>query len=177
MKVFVALCATIAAASAMPRYLVIDLAATNGMDMESLSGLPIFRSPGLARSARQVLEEQDSYQNGPLQYAQIQADPRDDSALAASGAPTYGPPAAAPHAGPDRVDYGAYTGGYGAFGWYTDHPVLLGPGHRRRRQAPVQFADDFQIRPSRFAKAALRRIQEEEDLDTAADAAYGAAVS
>merc|ERR1711923_230303 len=33
------------------------------------------------------------------------------------------------HAGPDHVDYGAYTGGYGAFGWYTDHPVLLGPGH------------------------------------------------
>ena len=37
---------------------------------------------------------------------------------------------AAPHAaaGPDHVDYGAYTGGYGAFGWYTDHPVLL-TGH------------------------------------------------
>lgn len=25
--------------------------------------------------------------------------------------------------GPSHVDYGAYTGGYGAFGWYTDHPV------------------------------------------------------
>ena len=37
---------------------------------------------------------------------------------------------AAPHAGgADHVDYGAYTGGYGAFGWYTDHPVLLGAGH------------------------------------------------
>jgi len=23
------------------------------------------------------------------------------------------------------VDYGAYTGGYGAFGWYSDHPVVL----------------------------------------------------
>lgn len=23
----------------------------------------------------------------------------------------------------DIVDYGAYTGGHGAFGWYTDHPV------------------------------------------------------
>ena len=29
------------------------------------------------------------------------------------------------HAGPDHVDYGAYTGGYGAFGWYTDYPVFL----------------------------------------------------
>ena len=25
-------------------------------------------------------------------------------------------------AGGDAVDYGAYTGGYGAFGWYSDHP-------------------------------------------------------
>ena len=70
----------------MPRFLVIDLAATNGMDMESLSGLPIVQNPGLARMARQVQDEQDSYQ-----YAPIQADPRDDSALAASGPPTYGP--------------------------------------------------------------------------------------
>ena len=156
----------------MPRYLVIGLAAANGMDMSSLAGLPTATNPGRARMARQVQDEQDSYQ-----YAPIQADPRDDSALAASGPSAYGPPAAAPHAGPDHVDYGAYTGGYGAFGWYTDHPVLLGPGHRRRRQAPVQMADDFQIRPSSFAAAARRRIQEEEDLDTAANAAYGAAVS
>ena len=28
-----------------------------------------------------------------------------------------------PSGGNDNVDYGAYTGGYGAFGWYTDHPV------------------------------------------------------
>ena len=26
--------------------------------------------------------------------------------------------------GNDYVAYGAYTGGYGAFGWYTDHPVM-----------------------------------------------------
>ena len=50
------------------------------------------------------------------------------------------------------------------------------PVYRMARQAP-QLADDFQIQPSRFAQAARRRIQEEEDLDTAADAAYGAAVS
>ena len=30
--------------------------------------------------------------------------------------------------GNDYVDYGAYTGGYGAFGWYTDHPVGGGYG-------------------------------------------------
>ena len=50
------------------------------------------------------------------------------------------------------------------------------PIYRMARQVP-QFADDVQIQPSRFAQAARRRIQEEEDLDTAADAAYGAAVS
>ena len=34
-------------------------------------------------------------------------------------------------AGGDAVDYGAYTGGYGAFGWYSDHPNHDGIGHRR----------------------------------------------
>ena len=33
-------------------------------------------------------------------------------------------------AGGDAVDYGAYTGGYGAFGWYSDHPNHDGIGHR-----------------------------------------------
>lgn len=27
------------------------------------------------------------------------------------------------NSGSDYVDYGAYTGGNGAFGWYSDHPV------------------------------------------------------
>ena len=27
------------------------------------------------------------------------------------------------YGGGDYVDYGAYTGSKGAFGWYTDHPV------------------------------------------------------
>ena len=112
----------------------------------------------LSRQARsaQGPEEEDSYQSAPAPYPQFD-DARDDSAGFASGPPASGAPDPATHAGGgvDHVDYGAYTGGYGAFGWYTDHPVFLGPGHRRKRQAP----------------------QEEENLDTAADAAYGAAVS
>merc|ERR1711894_669744 len=73
--------------------------------------LPVYRMPaGLARQARAAQEDQ--YQ-----------EPNFDAAPAASNA--YAAPAAA---GPDHVDYGAYTGGYGAFGWYTDHPVLLA-GH------------------------------------------------
>merc|ERR1712127_289414 len=69
--------------------------------------------------ARMAQEEQESFQSGPYeeqdQYPQSE---RRDSAQSSSNAP-------AAHAGPDHVDYGAYTGGYGAFGWYTDHPVLL----------------------------------------------------
>ena len=43
-------------------------------------------------------------------------------------------------AGGDAVDYGAYTGGYGAFGWYSDHPNHEGIGHRRRRRSPQEAA-------------------------------------
>merc|ERR1719211_554120 len=84
------------------------------------------------RQARQVEldDELDSFRTPPQMAPQraSQIGLRRDSETAASNA--YAAPHAAPaHAGPDHVDYGAYTGGYGAFGWYTDHPVLLGPGH------------------------------------------------
>ena len=91
------------------------------VDMSAFNGeyLPVYRMPQLARQARQVQEDQDSFQLGPI-VADNQA----------SGSEGYGAPhAAGPHGGADHVDYGAYTGGYGAFGWYSDHPVLLGPGH------------------------------------------------
>merc|ERR1719471_2248206 len=101
MKVLISLCVAVAAVSAAPRYLVIPI---EDVDM-----------PSLTRQARQVLdEEQDNYQSAP--YSQ-------DRDSQASGSEAYGAPHSAPaHAGPDHVDYGAYTGGYGAFGWYTDHP-------------------------------------------------------
>ena len=112
----------VASVSAAPRYIVLPI---EDVDLSALVGqtLPVYRMPGLMRQARQVQAEDerelDSFQLGPL---------RRDSEPAGSNA--YGAPHAAPaHAGPDHVDYGAYTGGYGAFGWYTDHPVLLGPGH------------------------------------------------
>merc|ERR550534_1793888 len=56
-----------------------------------------------------------------------------------------------------------------------DADAAYAPVYRVARQAAPQLADDFAIPRSRFADAARRRIQEEEDLDTAADAAYGAA--
>ena len=69
----------------------------------------------------------------------------------------------------------AVTSAYPMF-LLEDTDAAYAPIYRVARQVP-QFADDVQIQPSRFAQAARRRIQEEEDLDTAADAAYGAAVS
>ena len=53
-------------------------------------------------------------------------------------------------AGGDAVDYGAYTGGYGAFGWYLkgNHE---GIGHRRRRRSPKE--EPAQGAPLRYAPA------------------------
>merc|ERR1711937_62324 len=109
MKVFIALSALVAVSCGAPQYLVIPI---ENVDFgNSNQRLPVNREPsGLARQARAAQEDQ--YQ-----------EPNFDAAPAASNA--YAAPAAA---GPDHVDYGAYTGGYGAFGWYTDHPVLLA-GH------------------------------------------------
>merc|ERR1712051_1009819 len=111
MKLLLSLAVVVASVSAAPRYIVLPI---EDVDLSALVGqtLPVYRMPGLMRQARQVEDEQDSFQLGPL---------RRDSDTAGSNA--YGAPHAAPaHAGPDHVDYGA-------FGWYTDHPVLLGPGH------------------------------------------------
>merc|ERR1711976_805948 len=66
----------------------------------------------------------------------------------------------------------AVTSAYPMF-LLEDADAAYAPVYRMARQAP-QMADDFAIPRSRFAEAARRRI-EEEDLDTAADAAYGAA--
>merc|ERR1711893_585625 len=56
-----------------------------------------------------------------------------------------------------------------------DADAAYAPVYRMARQVQPQLADDFAIPRSRFAEAARRRIQEEDDLETAADAAYGAA--
>jgi len=107
----------VAVSAARPRFLVIPLG-DDGMP----SNMPLYQMPGLARQARSAQEE-DSYQSAPDAYGPYDAQPRDAQA---AGSNAYAAPHAA--AGPDHVDYGAYTGGYGAFGWYTDHPVLL-TGH------------------------------------------------
>merc|ERR1711872_718390 len=94
---FLILAALAAVASARPRYLVIDLDAME--DPKALYPSP----PALARTARMAQEEE--YQPAPY----YQANDRSDSEPAPSN--SYSAPAAS--AGPDHVDYGAYTGGYG----------------------------------------------------------------
>merc|ERR1711973_141685 len=103
-------------------FLTMALAAPKGKILEprvERSARMLMRMPGLMRQARQVEDEDEGFSGfyGPSRDSQ------------ASGSAAYGAPHAAAPAGPDHIDYGAYTGGYGAFGWYTDHPVLLGPGH------------------------------------------------
>ena len=102
-QLFLSLAVVVASVSAAPRYIVLPI---EDVDLSALVGqtLPVYRMPGLMRQARQVEDELEPQ---------------------TAGSNAYGAPAAS--SGPDHVDYGAYTGGYGAFGWYTDHPVSLGP--------------------------------------------------
>eukprot|EP00092_Neocalanus_flemingeri_P058764 GFUD01070119.1.p1 GENE.GFUD01070119.1~~GFUD01070119.1.p1 ORF type:complete len:107 (+),score=17.09 GFUD01070119.1:86-406(+) len=106
MKVFIAIAALVAVSSGAPRYLVIPIEDVDFGNSAMAHRFPIYNMPALARQARAA-------------PAQRQYEPE----VSASNA--YSAPAPA---GPDHVDYGAYTGGYGAFGWYTDRPVLLA-GH------------------------------------------------
>ena len=123
-QLLLSLTVVVASVSAAPRYIVLPI---EDVDLSSLVGqtLPVYRMPGLMRQARQV-EEEENYRMSPTFPDTLT--PRSDSQSAGSN-PYSAPHAPPPATGPDHVDYGAYTGGYGAFGWYTDHPVLLGPGH------------------------------------------------
>ena len=112
-QLFLSLALVVASVSAAPRYIVLPI---EDVHLSALVGqtLPVYRMPGLMRQARQVEDELDSFQMAPRGASQIGL--RRDSETAASNA--YAAPHAVPaHAGPDHVDYGAYTGGYGAFGW------------------------------------------------------------
>merc|ERR1712024_30287 len=122
------------AVSARPRYLVIPIEDVEFMEnME----LPVYSMPGLLHRARRQAPDEPSLSPSEQSFAPAQR--RDD------GIPAFSIPAEIRQAedaitagsnnyahgshGPDYVDYGAYTGGYGAFGWYSDHPV--GGYHRR----------------------------------------------
>merc|ERR1719150_2856425 len=76
------LCAAVAAVSAAPRYLVIPI---EDVDMSMFSGqtLPVYRVPGLARTAR-MAQEEDSYQSAPAPY-----DSQGSSSDASPGPPAW----------------------------------------------------------------------------------------
>merc|ERR1712038_2225441 len=116
------------AVSARPRYLVIPIEDVEFMEnME----LPVYSMPGLLHRARRQAPDEPSLSPSEQSFAPAQR--RDD------GIPAFSIPAEIGQAedaitagsnnyahgshGPNYVDYGAYTGGYGAFGWYSDHPV------------------------------------------------------
>jgi len=139
MKQIILICGILAlgAVSARPRFLVIPIEDVEFMDNMQL---PVQYMPQLQhRIRRQALDEQEfSSNNGPPVFLE-QAQRRDD------GIPAFSIPAEIRQAedaitagsnnyahgshGPDYVDYGAYTGGNGAYGWYSDHPV--GGGYHR----------------------------------------------
>merc|ERR1719147_132723 len=115
MKVLIALATLVTVGLSRPKFLVIPM---EDVEFGQNMNLPVYRMPQLAR--------QDSFQIAPLAQArQYNALPystaREDSEP--SGSSSYAAPQSK-----DHVDYGGYTGNYGAFGWYTDHPVLLSSG-------------------------------------------------
>ena len=84
----------------------------------------------------QSMPQQQHHQLIPVYRTRRSADFEEDQPPQQSrGQPIYDPVASASdhhHHADDHVDYGAYTGGYGAFGWYSDHPVHVQTHHRRR---------------------------------------------
>ncbi|XP_037079978.1 uncharacterized protein LOC119100889 [Pollicipes pollicipes] len=91
----VVLSVLLAVTVAMPRYVLVPLE-----QLQRLEPAPHVR---VARQA--VLPDAESEQ---LVAAS-------DDRFVRQSEPSYG--------GPDQVDYGAYTGGQGAFGWYAGYPV------------------------------------------------------
>lgn len=100
------------------RYIREDLAAlsrnvrqTETEEFEPITGRQALRE--VIRPYRQVEEVIRPYRQAA-----------DDAIPAESN--SYSAPA---HASSDSVDFGAYTGDGGAFGWYADLPVLLARGY------------------------------------------------
>lgn len=101
-------------AEARPRYLLVALP----------------DSP-LVRHTRSLRQYHQPPRHAPLQayeeYVPLQVVEEDADDHQPQASDTYHHHAE-PYGHNDHVDYGAYTGGYGAFGWYSDHPVCVNCG-------------------------------------------------
>ena len=72
----------------------------------------------------------------------------------------------------------AVTSAYPMFLLEDEAALPYAPVYRMARQAPVRMSDNFgRGSESEFVQQARRRLAEGDDLDTAADAPYAAAVS
>jgi hypothetical protein len=146
-----------ASVTAMPRFIVIPIEDVEFMGDEFLQSLPVYpmynqqQQMYNERVSRQTIEEEEPiYSSRPSPVAQRRdggQHPHGGShqggvsgsfidAIGAAGIPPAGDNLvsgssayAAPPQGVDYVDYGAYTGKHGAFGWYSDHPVCLNCHH------------------------------------------------
>ncbi|CAL4123249.1 unnamed protein product [Meganyctiphanes norvegica] len=101
------------------------------VDPETLPAVRQHQQQGAIRPFTGGYDGTPQYHPGQVVY--VEEDPSEDLAQGASSTHEkrdsgYG--GGGGHgAGDDHVDYGAYTGSYGAFGWYSDHPVCLNCDH------------------------------------------------
>merc|ERR1712002_274683 len=118
---YAAVClACVCLAAARPRFVLVPIEEYEAAQSQPA---PVYIMP--ARQARQLPVEYEDQQ--PL-YLEA-ASPQEPLYVGASNThEKRQAPGGGGYGGDDYVDYGAYTGKQGAFGWYTDHPV--GGGHR-----------------------------------------------
>merc|ERR1712066_226763 len=119
MKFLAAILLLATLAQARPRYMMVPF----DDEYETPQVRFIQHTPSLSRQGR------SAFPDGPGVAGPAFAIP--DTNRAAEGLIAAGSGPSPAIAGGDAVDYGAYTGGYGAFGWYSDHPNHEGIGHRR----------------------------------------------
>ncbi|XP_069175857.1 uncharacterized protein [Procambarus clarkii] len=105
---------TVAVTQGFPRYIAIPV-----------EDLRLVRR---VRSAPQYEPQYEPQYHQPQFRAPVEKGGDSSDGLVADGSESYARQAGYV-GGNDHVDYGAYTGGYGAFGWYSDHPVCINCGY------------------------------------------------
>lgn len=121
--------ASVFMAEAYPRYVAVpieDMRAYPSYYPQESRVRPVARQVAVAESrVRPVVR--------PLEEARpviiIEEEEPEQWELAEASSDRYEHQAGGYGGGNDHVDYGAYTGGYGAFGWYSDHPVCVNCGY------------------------------------------------
>ncbi|KAL7634168.1 UNVERIFIED_CONTAM: hypothetical protein RMT77_015497 [Armadillidium vulgare] len=108
-RVLALLLVSMTVAFATPRYIAIPI--------EDLGNIAVVAQPAYRQARSFVYEPEVSETNVQEEY--VQAPSAVEENRPKRGSSGYGPSS--------HVDYGAYTGAKGAFGWYADYPV----GHHK----------------------------------------------